>query len=56
MRAKISVGTHYAVNHMAGGLQTPSLAKQMAALNLTTVTSTPAATPPRPKANAFTAD
>ena len=21
MRAKISVGTHYAVNHMAGGLQ-----------------------------------
>ena len=28
----------------------------MAALNLATVTSTPAATPPRPKANAFTAD
>ncbi|CAH3161487.1 unnamed protein product [Pocillopora meandrina] len=32
------------------------LAKRMAALNLATVTSTPAATPPRPKANAFTAD
>ena len=28
----------------------------MAALNLATVTSTPAATPPRPKANALTAD
>ena len=28
----------------------------MAALNLATVTSMPAATPPRPKANAFTAD
>ena len=35
---------------------TPRLAKRMAALNLATVTSTPAATPPRPKANAFTAD
>ena len=56
MRAKISVGTHYAVNHVAGGLQTPRIAKRMAALNLTTVTSTPATTPPRPKANAFTAD
>ena len=34
---------------------TPRLAKRTA-LNLATVTSTPAATPPRPKANAFTAD
>ena len=32
------------------------LAKRMAALNLATVTSTPAVTPPRPKANALTAD
>ncbi|PFX26437.1 hypothetical protein AWC38_SpisGene8914 [Stylophora pistillata] len=32
------------------------LAKRMAAISLTTVTSTPAATPPRPKANAFTSD
>lgn len=35
---------------------TPRLAKRMAALNLATVTSTPAATPPRPKPNALTAD
>ncbi|PFX33837.1 hypothetical protein AWC38_SpisGene1253 [Stylophora pistillata] len=32
------------------------LAERMAAINVATVTSTPAATPPRPKANAFTSD
>ncbi|PFX34151.1 hypothetical protein AWC38_SpisGene936 [Stylophora pistillata] len=32
------------------------LAKRMAAINLATVTSTPATTPPQPKANAFISD